>query len=192
MSLDLETTGLDSERDAIIEIGIVRFRGDEILEEWGSLINPGRDIPAKVTELTSITNEMVREQGITLYKGLAEAQRIIGNLPVVGHNVMFDVSFMRRQRMLVANPTIDTFELAGILIPHAGQYSLSSLSRELEIDLTDAHRALNDAKATQQLYIKMFERALDLPHGVLEEITEHAVRSGWTLADFWKDALETQ
>ncbi len=192
VSLDLETTGLDSDRDAIIEIGIVRFRGDEVLEEWGSLVNPGREIPPKTEELTGITNQMVRDQGIPPYKALAEAQRIIGNLPIVGHNVMFDINFMRRQRMLAANPAIDTFELAGILIPHAGQYSLSALARELGIELTDAHRALNDAHAAYQLYLKIFERAVELPRDVLEEITEHARRSGWTLTDFWMDALETQ
>ncbi|MCL4507416.1 MAG: exonuclease domain-containing protein [Chloroflexi bacterium] len=192
VSLDLETTGLDPERDAIIEIGIVRFRGDEIVEDWSSLINPGREIPPKIEELTGITNAMVRESGIPLYRGLSEAQRVIGNLPIVGHNVMFDVSFMRRQRMLAANPTIDTFELAGILIPHAGQYSLSALANELGIELTDAHRALNDAYTTHQLYLKLFERAVELPRDVLEEITQHAKRSGWTLADFWQDALETQ
>ena len=192
VSLDLETTGLDSERDAIIEIGIVKFRGDEVLEEWGSLINPGREIPPKIEELTGISNQMVRDEGIPLYKGLAEAARIIGKLPIVGHNVMFDIGFMRRQRMLMDNPAIDTFELAGILIPHAGQYSLSALARELNIDLTDAHRALNDAQATYQLYQKIFERAVELPRDVLEEITDHARRSGWTLADFWIDALETQ
>jgi ATP-dependent DNA helicase DinG len=192
VSLDLETTGLDSDRDAIIEIGIVKFRGDEVLDEWGSLINPGRDIPPKIEELTRISNQMVREQGIPLYQGLAEAQRIIGNLPIVGHNVMFDINFMRRQRILAANPAIDTFELAGILIPHAGQYSLGALARELGIELTDAHRALNDAHAAYQLYLKIFERAVELPHDVLEEITDHARRSGWTLADFWMDALETQ
>ncbi len=192
VSLDLETTGLDPDRDAIIEIGIVRFRGDEIVEDWSSLINPGREIPPKIEELTGISNDMVRESGIPLHRALGEAQRVIGNLPVVGHNVMFDVSFMRRQRMLAANPTIDTFELAGILIPHAGQYSLKALANELGIELTDSHRALNDAYTTYQLYLKLFERAVELPRDVLEEITNHAKRSGWPLADFWQDALETQ
>jgi DNA polymerase-3 subunit epsilon/ATP-dependent DNA helicase DinG len=192
VSLDLETTGLDSERDEIIEIGIIRFRGDEILDKWSSLIRPQREIPSKIIELTGITNEMVRSDGIPLWDGLREAQRVAGNFPIVGHNIMFDLGFTRRQRVFVTNPAIDTFELAGILIPHAGQYSLSALARELGIELTDAHRALNDALTAHQLYQKVFERATELPTDVLEEITSHAKRSGWTLSEFWQDALETQ
>lgn len=192
VSLDLETTGLDSERDEIIEIGIVRFRGDEILDKWSSLIRPQREIPSKIIELTGISNEMVRSDGIPLWDGLREAQRVAGNFPIVGHNIMFDLGFTRRQRVFVTNPAIDTFELAGILIPHAGQYSLSALARELDIELADAHRALNDALTAHQLYQKVFERATELPTDVLEEITSHAKRSGWTLAEFWQDALETQ
>jgi DNA polymerase-3 subunit epsilon/ATP-dependent DNA helicase DinG len=192
VSLDLETTGLDPERDSIIEIGIVRFRGDEVLDRWSSLINPQRDIPAKITELTGISQEMVLRDGIPLWDGLREAQRLIGSHTVVGHNVNFDLSFMRRQRMFQANDSIDTFELASILVPHAGRYSLSALAQELGIELNDAHRALNDALTAHQLYLRVFERATELPRDTLEEIVSHAKRSGWTLADFWQEALETQ
>jgi DNA polymerase-3 subunit epsilon/ATP-dependent DNA helicase DinG len=192
VSLDLETTGLDTERDEIIEIGIVRFRGDEVLEKWSSLIRPQREVPPKITELTGITNDMVRRDGIPLWDGLREAQRVAGNNPIIAHNVMFDLSFTRRLHVFQANSAIDTFELAAILIPHAGQYSLSALAKELGIELNGAHRALNDALTAHQLYLKVFERATDLPTDVLEEIATHARRSGWTLADFWQDALETQ
>lgn len=192
VSLDLETTGLDPDRDAIIEIGVVRFRGDEVLEEWGQLINPQREIPAKITELTSITDQMVRDEGISLWDGLREVQRIVGNATIIGHNINFDLNFLRRQRVFEKNAAVDTFELAGILIPHAGRYSLSALAKELGIELTDAHRALNDAHTAHQLFLKVFERAVQLPNDVLDEIVQHAQRSGWTLSDFWTDALEQQ
>ena len=112
VSLDLETTGLDAERDAILEIGVVKFRGEEVLEEWNAVIDPGRPIPPKITELTGITHEMVTNDGIALFDGLREAARISGALPIVGHNIQFDLAFLRRQRTLEKNPAIDTFELA--------------------------------------------------------------------------------
>jgi len=192
VSLDIETTGLDPEQDAIIEIGVVRFRGDEALEEWSSVINPRRPIPQKITDLTGITQDMIDREGIPLWDGLRHAQRIVGNAPIVGHNIAFDLGFLRRQNHFVSNPSIDTFELAGILVPHAGRYSLGALAAELGIRLPATHRALDDARVAHQLYLKAFERAVDLPKDVLEEILGHAERSGWSLAGFWRDALEQQ
>lgn len=192
VSLDIETTGLDAERDAILEIGVVRFRGEEVLDEWSAIIDPQRPIPHKIIELTGITLEMVRCEGIPLWDGLREAQRIAGNAPIIGHNIAFDLGFMRKQRQFERNASIDTFELASILVPHAGRYSLGALANELGISLPDTHRALADARTAHQLYLKLFERAVELPREVLDEITRHADLSGWTLADFWRDAREQQ
>lgn len=192
VSLDLETTGLDPERDAIIEIGVVRFRGNDTLQEWSSIINPRRPIPPKITDLTGITEDMIEREGISLWDGLRHVQRIVGNAPIVGHNIAFDLGFLRRQNQFVSNPSIDTFELAGILVPHAGRYSLGALAAELGIQLPATHRALDDARVARQLYMRMFERAVNLPEDVLEEIVTHAERSGWSLAEFWRDALEQQ
>lgn len=192
VSLDIETTGLDPERDAILEIGVIVFRGGEVVDEYSSLINPGRPIPAKITELTGITDAMVERDGVPLWDALAETQRLCGNAPIIGHNIAFDLGFLRRQRVLATNPSIDTFELASILIPHAGRYSLGALGRELGITEPATHRALDDARVTRQLYLRVFDRAVALPQEALGEITEHAERSGWGLAGFWRDALEAQ
>ncbi|MCS7059846.1 MAG: helicase C-terminal domain-containing protein [Anaerolineae bacterium] len=189
-SLDLETTGLDPERDAIIEIGIVRFRGSEVLEEWSSLVNPRRPIPQKITELTGITQHMVEAEGVSLWDALRTAQRIVGQAPIIGHNIAFDLSFLRKQDQFLSNPSIDTFDLAGILVPHAGRYGLGALGKELGIESPATHRALDDARVAHRLYMKMFERAIELPKDTLEEIVAFAERSGWTLVEFWRDALE--
>ncbi len=191
-SLDIETTGLDADRDAIIEIGIVIFRGPDVLEEWQSIIDPERPIPPKITELTGISDAMVRQGAMRLGEALRKADKMVGTLPVVGHNVQFDLGFMRRHRLFSTNTAIDTFELAGILVPHAGRYSLGALAKELDIALPATHRALDDARVAHQLYLRCFERACDLPRAVLDEIARVADMSNWQLKDFWRDAVETQ
>ncbi len=195
VSLDIETTGLDPERDAILEIGVVRFRGDEVLEEWSSLIDPGRPIPQKITELTGIDEAMIKREAVSLGEGVRATDRVIGRETIIGHNIAFDLGFFKKLKFpppFSSNASMDTFELASILVPHAGRYSLGSLARDLGVELTDAHRALNDARATQQLYLKLFERAVNLPREVVDEISQHAELSNWVLSDFWRDVREQQ
>ena len=191
VSLDIETTGLDGERDAILEIGIVKFKGEDILEEWSSLINPRRPIPPKIVELTGITDEMA-QTGADLWPALHETSQFVGNATVIGHNIGFDLGFLRKQKQLERNASIDTFELASILVPHAGRYSLGALAAELGITLPATHRALDDARVTHQLYLKVFERAVELPQETADEIASMADRSGWLLADFWRDVQEAR
>ena len=192
VSLDLETTGLDPVSDAILEIGVVKFRGDEVIDEWQSLIDPGRSIPPNITQLTGITQEMVRSGGISLQQAFREVREIVGDLPVVGHSVNFDLGFMRQQRQLTTNRGVDTFELSSILVPNAGRYTLGALAKELGIELPATHRALDDARVAHRLYVKCFERAATLPREVLEEIARVGVMSNSSFSDFWHDALEEQ
>ena len=189
VSLDLETTGLDPRRDAVLEIGVVKFRGDEILDTFSTLINPGRPIPPKITDLTGITNADV-EAAPSLFTVLPGLRSFVRDLPIIAHNVAFDVGFLNRQRLFLDNLAIDTFELAGILIPHAERYGLGALAREVGIELPATHRALDDAKVAHQLYVKMFERAHDIPTKTLQEIVKHAERLNWSPYVFFADALK--
>jgi len=195
VSLDIETTGVDPVRDRILEIGIVRFRGERVLDSWSSLVDPQMPIPPRITELTGITDAMVKREGIPLWRALGEAQRVIGDAPIIGHNISFDLGFFRSLSApppFAKNTSIDTFELAGLLVPHAGRYSLGALAHTLGISLAEAHRALADAQTAHQLYLKLFERALGLPQEVVQEISAFAERSGWGLAGFWRDVAAQQ
>ncbi|MCS6773998.1 MAG: exonuclease domain-containing protein [Thermoflexales bacterium] len=195
VSLDIETTGTDPERDAILEIGIVHFRGEEVLEEWRCIVDPNRPIPPKITELTGITDDLVAREGRPLGEALRQAERIIGNTTIIGHNIAFDLGFFQKLKYPPAfakNPTLDTFELSSILVPHAGRYSLGALAAELGIPLENTHRALDDARTAHRLYLRLFERALDLPQTVLDEILAMSNLSNWALADFWRDVSEAQ
>jgi DNA polymerase-3 subunit epsilon/ATP-dependent DNA helicase DinG len=189
VSLDLETTGLDPQRDTIIEIGAVKFRESEILDRFSALIDPGRPIPAKITELTGIHDKDVASAP-SLFDVLPRLKSFVRDLPIIGHNVSFDLGFLQKHRLFNDNLGIDTFELAGILIPHAERYGLGALAREVGIELPATHRALDDAEVAHALYQKMFERACDIPLKTLQEIVKHADRLVWPPQIFFADALK--
>jgi ATP-dependent DNA helicase DinG len=178
VALDIETTGLDPDKDAIIEIGAVRFSPRRVEAEWSTLINPGRPIPPFITQLTGITDQMVREAP-PLRAVLGELKNFVGGAPVLGHNVRFDLSFLRRQGILGLNEFIDTYELAAVLMPSAGRYNLSALSHSLNIPLPATHRALEDARVTRGVYQRLFEISLSMPLNLLAEIVQMSEQLDW-------------
>jgi DNA polymerase-3 subunit epsilon/ATP-dependent DNA helicase DinG len=189
VALDLETTGLDPMRDAIIEIGALRFEGERQVEKFSTFVNPGRKIPPFVTELTGITDRDV-ESAPGIRRILPDLAYFVGRDPVVGHNIGFDLSFLRQHNTLQGQSSIDTFELAGILVPHAGRYSLANLVRELAIDLPEqTHRALDDAVMAHALFIALLERAAQLPQQTLRELVNLGARINWAPGHFFRDAL---
>lgn len=188
VALDLETTGLDVERDSILEIGAVKFRGKEVLGTWASLVNPLRPIPYKITQLTGIRDDDVREAP-ALREVLPALARFVGNAPIVGHSVRFDLDFLARQGVLVNAQAVDTFELASILVPHAPRYSLEVLARTLGVPAATHHRALDDAQTAMNLFNVLLERALALDVRLLEEIVRLTQHGGWALHDLFRDVL---
>jgi ATP-dependent DNA helicase DinG len=118
VSLDIETTGLDPVNDTIIEIGAVKFNGSRVEAEYTQLINPGRPIPPMITQLTGITNEMVRNEP-PIKAIIQNFENFVGDCPVLGHNVRFDLSFLRKHNILEFNDVLDTYELAAVLLPTA-------------------------------------------------------------------------
>ena len=141
VAIDIETTGLDADRDAILEIAAVKFKGHRVEDEWSSLINPNRHIPEFITGLTGIDDAMVR-QAPRLRDIIHELEAFSGNAPIVGHNVRFDLGFLQKQAgVLLYNEVVDTYELASVLIPNASRYNLGSLGKQLGILLPATHRA---------------------------------------------------
>ncbi len=173
VALDLETTGLSADRDAIIEVGAVKYRDGEPVERFETLVNPGRPIPYEITLLTGIRNEDVI--GKPKFEQVGPAlQRFVGSVPVVGHNIAFDLGFLRYRNLFLENPGLDTWELASVLIPARPSYSLASLAAHFGIPSPDQHRALNDAEVTGRLFEILCEHASLLPRGILAEIARLA------------------
>lgn len=178
VALDLETTGLNPHNDAIIEIGLVRFNENRIEAEWTSLVNPGQAIPAFITQLTGITNEMVRKAP-PLSDVFQTMLDFIGTSPVVGHNVQFDLSFIKGERYLPYNDVVDTFDLAAVLFPTFSRYNLGALAQYLGIILRNAHRALDDARTTSSVYNKCLEKARSLPLHLVAEMVNQSEELLW-------------
>ena len=204
VALDLETTGLDSKRDKIIEIGAVRFRGDEILDQFVSFVHPGRQIPLRIQQITGISDADVAAAPV-IETVAPELLAFVGRdvHAIIAHNASFDIGFLRAAGIHFHRPAFDTFELATILLPGSSSYSLGELCYAAGIVLTDAHRALSDTLATAKLFQHLWERLRSLPRPLLERIVA-AGRSGrgkpgqqqegkevdWPLLDLFAHALE--
>ncbi|MCB9419065.1 MAG: DEAD/DEAH box helicase family protein [Ardenticatenaceae bacterium] len=191
VAVDVETTGLDSDRDAIIEVAAITFRGPDVLDEFSSLTNPQRDIPGFITQLTGISQAMV-DDAPSMFTLRSRLRAIIGDNVIVGHNVEFDLGFLNAERLGVGNHRIDTVTLASILFPEAGRFSLDALARHLNLPDAAAgqnHRAYDDALQTVELFLALREKALTLEIVQLEEIVQAGSQLGWPETLFFEDVL---
>lgn len=178
VALDIETTGLNPQTDAILEIGAVRFNGQRVIGEWHALINPARPIPPFITQLTGITNEMVKnEPGVS--EVLPDLIDFVGQVPILGHNIHFDLSFLQRRGLFKENETLDTYELAAVLLPTATRYNLGALKEILRIPNQGWHRALDDAKTTKNVFLRLTEIAESLPIDLIAEIVRLSEPLNW-------------
>ena len=178
VALDLETTGLDVRQDKIIEIGMIRFDGSEVLETYQTFVNPDRPIPPAVTQLTHITNPMVSKAPHIL-DVLDEVSEFVGNDTIVGHNVSFDLGFLHRYKILTKNRSTDTYDLASVLLPRAGRYKLSALAEQFGIDAEGKHRALADCTMTMKLYNRLIKKVYEMPFELLTSLINAAGSSQW-------------
>src|SRR5512141_1162974 len=191
VAVDIETTGLSPDRDVIIEIGAVKFKGHRVEDEWSSLINPNRHIPEFISGLTGISDVEVRNA--PRFREVAEdLAAFVGNAPIVGHNVRFDLGFLQRAGLFQYNEVVDTYELASVLMPTASRYNLGALGKQLGILLPATHRALDDAKVTMAAFNRLFEIARELPLEVVSEIVRLSEPIEWDAGWLFQEVLRTR
>jgi DNA polymerase-3 subunit epsilon/ATP-dependent DNA helicase DinG len=167
VALDVETTGLDPERDRITEVGLVRCDGDgRVVETFQSLVNPGREIPLFIEQLTGVTNDAVRDAP-KLGEVASELLRFVGEGPVVGQNIGFDLAYLRREGLKLEAPAIDTASLSRILLPERenvrDKRGLMSLAAALGVEAGVHHRALPDAQTAAAIFVALLRMAGDIP-----------------------------
>ena len=186
VSFDLETTGLD-DNDAIIEIGAVKFRENKTLDTFQTLVNPRRRISPFIHELTGITQREL-DRAPAANDALAKFAAFIGASPLIAQNAPFDLGFLERAGVNLANPVVDTFDLAYVVRPDLSSYALEEMAALLNVRLDNAHRALPDARATMSVFLALLEDANRLDAYTLAAMQQLARRSGWRMR-YLLDAL---
>lgn len=178
---DLETTGFSPVDDRIIEIGAVRVSGGKISERYSSFVNPGIHIPERITELTSITDDMVKDAP-PVEEVLPEFLDFVGDNVLVAHNAGFDHGFIRAKAKEQGRETdftvVDTVGMARVLLQDLAKFKLDHVAKKLKISLENHHRAVDDAGATAEIFEKFVgmlakQDIFDLKQ--LEELTTGAV-----------------
>jgi DNA polymerase III epsilon subunit family exonuclease len=175
--VDIETTGAVCGRDGITEIAVVNVARGRILNQWQSLINPLQPIPAFITHLTGITDDMVA-QAPRIGDVLPTLLELFGDCVLVGHNVRFDAHFIEAEMMRhghprLANLKLDTLALARRTIAEVPNYKLGTLTRELGIDVERHHRALADAVATAEVLVHCIKKFEDCAIFTLGMLFDH-------------------
>ena len=171
--LDFETTGLSHAMDRIIEVGAVKLADGQIVDELSILCDPGIPLKPKISELTGITDLMLRGKE-TPAEGVQQLLDFIGDCPVAAHNAPFDMGMLqaecRRMGVSFHAPVIDTLTFSRRLYPGQKSHKLGAVCRLLGVSLKNAHRAVHDAAATAQCLAKMLEAAKEKGAQTLQDI----------------------
>lgn len=159
---DTETTGLSSFEDRIIEVAAVKYKNGEKVDAFVSLVNPGVPLPARITELTGITDRDLKKAP-PFSKIAQQLADFIGDLPLVAHNAKFDVDFLitecARAGVKIDVKYINTVRMAKWCLPPQPDYKLASLIETFGLlDHAQEHRALSDVEACENLYLLCREK----------------------------------
>ena len=190
----METTGLSASRDAIIEIGAVRFDRERTIDEFQTLVNPGRELPQFIQDLTGITQSQVDSApGFPRIAG--DLQRFLAGATPVAHNASFDLGFLAQNGIDLGSRLCDTFELAYLVRPAAKGYSLPQLARQLSINSGRSHRALDDAHTAREVFLALLPELARLDPALLAEFRRLSRESDWNigaLLDAAEDTVDLQ
>ena len=172
--IDIETTGLDSKMDMIIEFAGIKVKNNIIIDTYSTLINPNIEIDSFITNLTGITNKMIANAP-TIDKKIKEILDFIGDNIIIGHNVNFDINFLYDNCELILNKPlindyIDTLRLCRKLI-ESKNHKLETMANKFNIDYTNAHRALKDKMKREKFISKEKLKAKDFKINSNADIT---------------------
>lgn len=162
---DIETTGLSVVNNKIIEIAGVKMQGEKVVDSFSTFIDPHENIPYNITQLTSITNEMVKGAPDIKDK-LPEFVEFIGDCVLVAHNAQFDIGFIQANLKAIGlppvpNPVLDTLELARYLYPDLKNHRLNTLTTKFKVNLENHHRAVDDAAALGEVLQNMIKELIE-------------------------------
>ena len=187
VALDLETTGLVPNVDAIVEIGAVKFRNERVLDTFQTLVNPYRELPRFVQRLTGIEQKSL-DKAPPFAAVSQDFIDFVGTLPVVGHNIAFDLAFLSKHGIPLNNESYDTWDLVSVLLPGNLEYSLQKLAADVGYVPSKAHRALADAQATHKVFVAMAAIAQRLEPEIGAGLQRLFLKANWPLATLFAPA----
>ena len=171
--LDLETTGFSPITDKITEIGIMKIKNGEVIDQFSCFVNPEKPIPQRVVEVTNITDDMVKDAE-TIEKIFPKMLEFLGDSVIVAHNAGFDVGYLKYNAKVLGYEFdytyIDTLSLAKDLFPNFKKYKLGKIAEELGIKVEVAHRALDDVDTTVKVFNVMIQKLKDKGVTTIDEI----------------------
>ena len=192
VALDLETTGLHAEQDAIVEIAAIKFQETTVLDTFETLVIPDRTIPYRVQRLTNITPQHL--VGAPTFDSISQKlQDFVGDYPIVGHSIPFDVGFLRRQGLVRTNALIDTFELATVLLPSLASYNLGQVAEALGVPVAPGrHRAMVDTVLAMHVFLALHQRLQLVDLSLLKDLAELDAPRSWPLLSFFRQELRSR
>lgn len=173
--LDLETTGFSFRTEKITEVGIMKVKNGEVIDEFSCFVNPEKPIPQRVVEVTNITDDMVKDAE-TIDKVMPKILEFVGDSVLVAHNADFDIGFLKYNAknlgLSLENTYLDTLRLAKDLFPDYKKYKLGKIAENLGIKVEVAHRALDDVDTTVKVLNVMLKMLKDKGVETLDDITK--------------------
>lgn len=188
--LDLETTGLDPQTGTeIMEFGAVKVENGKITEEYETLIKPKNNPPVEIEILTGITAKDL-ETAPDLETVRAQIAEFIGDLPIIGHNINFDLGFLRHYGFDLPQSSVDTYTLSTTLLNDTGSFSLETLAHYFSLPPEEAHRAIGDVRTTQRLFETLRKIASQTDAQTKQKILELGKKLNWLPAQIFVDPVQ--
>ena len=186
--LDFESTGLNTGKAKIIEIGAVKLQDGTVIDSLEQLVDPGQPVGPKITEITGINDAMLEGQP-KAEEALPKLLEFIGDLPIAAHNAHFDASLLKaelkRLGLTFDHPVMDTLSYARKLYPDLKSFRLAALCKHLGVSLKNAHRAVHDATATALCLKRMFEDTRAAHPEVQSEKELNAALTSGAIGESW-------
>lgn len=175
---DLETTGLDSLKDEIIEIGAIKIENSEVKDIFNKLVKPETLVSSRITEITGISQEMLENEP-PIKPVLAKFMEFIGDNILVAHNADFDSGFIKTQLKKhfnkdILNPTLCTLNISRDILPNLDNHKLHTIAKYYHLNVVNRHRAIGDVELTLQIWLRFLDKLKEKNVHDRKELEEYA------------------
>lgn len=162
ITIDIETTGLDPEKDEILEIAAIKYIENNEAEIFSRVVKVQNPLTKEISELTGITDDFLLKNGMDIETALKDFWDFVGRAKLVGYNISFDMSFLRNASIehkikMQANKCIDILQLARRKVKDTKNYKMSTVANALGIEMVQKHRAESDCRLAFEIYRKLNE-----------------------------------